>query len=135
MSPTPAGLPHQSAAIQRTPIDPSKVVYLGEMPEHVTFPRRTSLPRINLDNLNSVPQAEAQNIQPSSTLGSNFTEDQESAQHRPSGTAASDRATALRQQDSSEPDSPRSQERIDPGEELVHVPQMAARRYSWEDTL
>ena len=131
-------LPHQTTAIQRTPIDPSKVVYLGEMPEHVTFPRRTSLPRINLANLNSLPQTEPQQTQQTSTLGSNYTEEQERLTHlaRQNGAAAPDRSTALRQQtDGSEPSTPRSQERIDPGEELIHVPQMAARRYSWEDSV
>jgi hypothetical protein len=138
ISPPPMSLPHQTTAIQRTPIDPSKVVYLGEMPEHVTFPRRTSLPRINLANLNSLPQTEPQQTQQTSTLGSNYTEEQERLTHlaRQNGAAAPDRSTALRQQtDGSEPSTPRSQERIDPGEELIHVPQMAARRYSWEDSV
>ena len=33
---------------------------------------------------------------------------------------------------SGQPDTPRNPERINPGEDLVHVPQMAERRYSWE---
>lgn len=134
----PMSLPHQSTAIQRTPIDPSKVVYLGQMPEHVTFPRRTSLPRINLDNLDSMPRAEPQQMQQSSTLGSHDTEDQGQLAEvaRQGGPSAPDRAGVLRQQSgNSEPTTPRSQERIDPGEELIHVPQLAARRYSWEDSL
>lgn len=40
----------------------------------------------------------------------------------------------LRQQDSDEDvETPRSPVRIDSGLEIVHVPQVAARRYSWED--
>lgn len=33
----------------------------------------------------------------------------------------------------SQPRSPRSMERIDMGFELVHVPQVAEKRYSWEE--
>jgi hypothetical protein len=31
------------------------------------------------------------------------------------------------------PRSPRSMERIDAGSELIHVPQVADKRYSWEE--
>ncbi|KAK0388579.1 hypothetical protein NLU13_4822 [Sarocladium strictum] len=132
ISPSLTPLPPQTSKIQRTPIDPSKVVYLGEMPEHLTFPRRSSLPRINMDSLETIPRAEPPHTQQASTLGSNYTEEQE----RTAEPARRGGATALRQQaDESEPSTPRTQERIDPGEELIHVPQLAARRYSWEDTL
>lgn len=139
ISPPSVNLLHQSHPIQRTPIDPSKVVYLGNLPEHVTFPRRTSLPRINLDALNASSSGEQQRTQQSDTLGSNYTEEQERLANMPRGEHVNASSAPSTRQDAggsgSDPSTPHSQERIDAGAELVHVPQLAARRYSWEDSL
>ncbi|KAH8172788.1 eukaryotic aspartyl protease domain-containing protein [Sarocladium implicatum] len=141
ISPPSIDFAQQPRPVQRTPIDPSKVVFLGNLPEHVTFPRRTSLPRINLDGLNASSSGEHQRTQQSDTLGSNYTEEQERLADMARGDhAVADSSSAPRpRQDAagsnSDPSTPHSQERIDAGAELVHVPQLAERRYSWEDSL
>jgi hypothetical protein len=89
------------------------------------------------------------------TLGSNFTDIEEQMmtqqqQHSPTRTshspispsAMSPISGSLRRlqmhppvdgEDEHRLESPRSQERIDTGSELIHVPQLAERRYSWEE--
>ena len=156
ISPTGGSLPGPNAAMQRTPIDPSRVVYLGPLPENVQLPRQDTLRRGD----NSVP---AINFPPPEfnsrdSLGSNFTEDEQrmmddmtrredllkqlSAEARNQNTgghgiqkpqrADGDAKQAGQPGQSSQPG---SEERINPGSELIHVPQMAERRYSWEESL
>ncbi|KAM7200044.1 Aspartic peptidase domain containing protein [Naviculisporaceae sp. PSN 640] len=137
---------------QRTPIDPTRVVCLGPLPENVELPlQRAPIPRIfapggRMVNPN-LPVVQRQDESPvtgslrhsnsngrgsNETLGSNFTVEEENRLQtevaspgiRPSqGTGDS--------QDF--PRSPHSMERIEAGSELVHVPQVAEKRYSWEE--
>ncbi|KAL2691931.1 hypothetical protein Neosp_002324 [[Neocosmospora] mangrovei] len=135
----------QPQTVQRTPIDPSKVVFLGPLPGNARFSRHDT-PRITLDQshqdddvINAAPDDEGT----VDSLGSNFTVEEEERQqgpvggqvnrttNRPSTQAQSMRLSGMSQ--TAEPDTPRSQERIDGGNELVHVPQLAERRYSWEE--
>ncbi|KAI8723688.1 Peptidase A1 domain-containing protein [Fusarium sp. LHS14.1] len=135
----------QPQTVQRTPIDPSKVVFLGPLPGNARFSRHDT-PRITLDQshqdddvINAAPDDEGT----VDSLGSNFTVEEEERQqgtvagqvnrttNRSSTQARSTRLSGMSQ--TAEPDTPRSQERIDGGNELVHVPQLAERRYSWEE--
>ncbi|KAJ2895381.1 aspartic peptidase domain-containing protein [Zalerion maritima] len=169
-------------AIQRTPIDPSKVVCLGPLPNNVQLPglhqppSLPSIPRVvgpDGQSLLVPPMHHAEENNSVDTLGSNFTDEEEArfAQHdvpqlspthqrspmTPSGpkippTAAQAVAAAtarrpmppaihtglapinVRSQGSDEDaGTPRSPMRIDSGLDIVHVPQVAERRYSWEE--
>ena len=72
------------------------------------------------------------------TLGSNFTDMEEqlargqngSYERRDRGRGGS---RSSQGDGSNNLASPRSLDRIDPGAELIHVPQLAERRYSWEE--
>ncbi|CAM1511228.1 Fc.00g087410.m01.CDS01 [Cosmosporella sp. VM-42] len=149
-------LPAPPQTIQRTPIDPSKVVFLGPLPENVRLSRRNSLPQ-------AVDEGIPGGHNTYDSLGSNFTVDEEQriealtrqldlsttqfseprnrgqTSHRGQAHLPAHIQTQgsglLRGHSTStnEPDTPRSQERIDPGSELIHVPQLAERRYSWEE--
>ncbi|KAK4126551.1 acid protease [Parathielavia appendiculata] len=151
---TPTSVQLPSPTFQRTPIDPSRVVCLGPLPENVQLPRpRRSIPRIvtpssppaesgpddlRLEDL-PLPQAlghHRSHTQASTdTLGSNFTVDEDD-HPRPDDMTTQQlmRPEHDRQgHDHDIPRSPRSMERIEEGSELIHVPQVAEKRYSWED--
>jgi hypothetical protein len=144
-------------AVQRTPIDPSRVVCLGPLPENLTFARvRPPIPRIVAPAPPSPSAAEqgqaflqAQNLPlphsprhqrsptqgSTSTLGSNYTVEEtsrlqaEGAVIQPTVVVADERNS----ESSQENEMPRSPARIETGAELIHVPQVAEKRYSWED--
>ncbi|EEY14623.1 predicted protein [Verticillium alfalfae VaMs.102] len=110
--------PPPSFGFQRAPIDPSKVVCLGPLPGNVTLPGYSPDPRLRgLD----VPR--------SSTPGSNWS---------PGNTAVSSNRSESCEQQQQQANRgglgtlPEHQ-RIDADLEMVHVPQMAERRYSWEE--
>lgn len=139
-----------SPTFQKTPIDPSRVVCLGPMPEnvHLRLPQ-PPIPRIVAPDGRPV-EDEAPDLPPpmplghhrshtqgsSDTLGSNFTVEEEN-QLRTVDMARQQSMvvqTRLEQgEDSDMPCTPRSMERIETGSELIHVPQVAAKRYSWEE--
>ncbi|KAL2024021.1 hypothetical protein VTK56DRAFT_256 [Thermocarpiscus australiensis] len=143
-----------SPTFQRTPIDPSRIICLGPLPEDVQLPRlQPSIPRISAPDDRS---AEARRDYPPSpesplrpplghyrsdthdsndTLGSNYTVEEENRRRMEEG-----RRQQSTSQEQGEPDengdvlrNPRSMERIEAGSELIHVPQVAERRYSWEE--
>ncbi|KAM0420607.1 hypothetical protein ACHAPT_011654 [Fusarium lateritium] len=127
--------------VQRTPIDPSRVVFLGPLPGNARFSRHDT-PRITLDKSHQADEAVDAAPDDEGTvdsLGSNFTVEEE--ERRRGGldtrlnltTNGSQPTRSSSTSQTAEPDTPHSQERIDPGKELVHVPQLAARRYSWEE--
>jgi hypothetical protein len=126
---SPSSLVPPSAAYQRTPIDPSRVICLGPLPENVSAPAPTShpvVPRI------IVPVGDASVSAPSEdadTLGSNFTIEEEERRH----AAAISPVASTHSVGDGVPPTPNSAERIDAAVELVHVPQLAERRYSWEE--
>ncbi|KAG8407117.1 hypothetical protein J3458_020611 [Metarhizium acridum] len=155
------------AAFQRTPIDPSKVVCLGPLPESVHLSGHivgTGSRMMNSDGCEIpasmfVPGSHASE----GSLGSNFTEEEDrmAEEEEPRGTNHSsmrlngghhgtirsqlntDRQPLPSQpgEHESQTGSPRpvhsdrsSEEgRIDTGRDLIHVPQMADKRYSWEE--
>jgi Eukaryotic aspartyl protease len=139
-----------SPVYQRTPIDPSRVICLGPLPENVQLPTKPSLPRlvgpdgrsIPMSSLNSLPTLNPAASHSTDTLGSNYTEVEEqmveemtrqasvSQTRSQSGASLSPKRGSNRRNQS---ETPRSPERIDPGSELVHVPQLAEKRYSWEE--
>jgi hypothetical protein len=133
-----------SPLVQRTPIDPSRIVCLGPLPENVRLPSQPSLPRLAGTDSRSPPVRgmNSRGHTSTDTLGSNFTDVEEQIAEEVKRQASvspirSQRSTNPPNRSNSHPqhtlESPRSQERIDGGSELIHVPQMAERRYSWED--
>ncbi|KAK9436934.1 Eukaryotic aspartyl protease family protein [Metarhizium brunneum] len=163
---TDARPPPIPAAFQRTPIDPSKVVCLGPLPENVRLSGHTVGTGSRIVNSDGRDIPASMFIPGSRTsegsLGSNFTEEEvRMAEEKPRctnhssmrlshghhGTLPSqwetDRQSLPSQprEHGSETGSPKpvhsdesSEEgRIDPGRDLIHVPQMADKRYSWEE--
>ncbi|KAJ3571455.1 hypothetical protein NPX13_g5371 [Xylaria arbuscula] len=116
--------------IQRTPIDSSHVVCLGPLPDNVRFPHQMMVQRPpgaqNHDLvLPTMPTIASENPSrrhsTADTLGSNFTLEEE----------ARVAATAVVTAGATGADTSACG-RID-GFDIVHVPQMAHRRYSWEE--
>ncbi|PKS09049.1 hypothetical protein jhhlp_003662 [Lomentospora prolificans] len=145
-SPSSAG-PNPSK-VQRTPIDPSKIICLGPLPENVQLP----LPSPSRSIIPHTPGPESRSpgllvmSNPEAgvstdTLGSNFTDVEELAHDvpnisdpdPPTQSPVSPVLPAHPDVSNHNLESPRSLERIDAGNELVHVPQLAERRYSWEE--
>jgi hypothetical protein len=138
-----------SPSYQRTPIDPSRVICLGPLPENVQLPNKPSIPRmagtrsqsIPLPTINTLPTMNPTANGSSETLGSNFTEVEEqlveeltrSLSQTTQGQSQTQGNQARSPTRNMDPETPRSQERIDGGLELVHVPQLAEKRYSWEE--
>jgi len=161
-----------SPVFQRTPIDPSRIICLGPLPENVQLPSpsNTTLPRLVGPDGQVIPlpgspvtpnPATPNRATPSpagsnpearistDTLGSNYTDIEEMVEQmtrqqsptRPNPSPVLSTAGGSQRQhpeqreagDQHRLESPRSQERIDAGSELIHVPQLAERRYSWEE--
>ena len=99
-----------SPSYQRTPVDPnSRVICLGPIPRNVALPGQSGpLASENVPRILGPDGRSLQKRVSTETLGSNFTEIEE--RHF------------------------EEMGRIDGGVEIVHVPQMADRRYSWEET-
>ncbi|KAI0144680.1 aspartic peptidase domain-containing protein [Xylariaceae sp. FL1272] len=110
-------------SIQRTPIDSSHVVCLGPLPDNVRLPhqlmmqRQPGLPNPNFA-LPTIPSANpSRRPSAADTLGSDYTLEEEA---RGGDSEASN------------PHSNNNAGRID-GFEIIHVPQLAYRRFSWEE--
>lgn len=150
VSPSSLSLLPSSAPLQRTPIDPSRVVYLGPLPEDIELPQHETLPRhVGADGqsipaINFIPDGYGN----SDSLGSNYTEyeqrlvEEMTRQTEPGHQGQTPSQHRQTQGLSEQPDQPhtpsgstgpQSEERLDPGIELIHVPQMAHKRYSWEE--
>ncbi|KAG6036720.1 hypothetical protein E4U41_005557 [Claviceps citrina] len=181
-------VPRLPALCQKTPIDQSRVVCLGPLPENIQLPGHgpATRSRIVTTSGNGPPFGAVSVGSRASvdSLGSNFTEQEQEAEaeaeaeeeeehveHDDDGERA---AAGISQHGSlssemanqamtscmtnQPPSSPRRPEewepnqtsrtpqapdsdassesgRIDPGRDLVHVPQVADKRYSWEDVL
>jgi hypothetical protein len=161
MSATSLQLPLHGTT-QRAPIDPSKVICLGTLHEDSLPSDMSSLPQLPLPDFGSsagpysglVPEA----VQSVESLGSNFTEEEErmvaemtrqpnlpptlpGTQNTATFGGPWDPPSESHSQttgpwptfDPSSPGFPPNRERIDPGVDLVHVPQIPNRRYSWEE--
>ncbi|KAI1329715.1 aspartic peptidase domain-containing protein [Xylariaceae sp. FL0255] len=112
--------PPTTLSVQRTPIDTTEIVCLGPLPDNVRLPR-PSLQRPpppaqfpGLPTIASVNPSRRQST--ADTLGSNFTLEEEE-EGRVAATVVNE-DSAFRRMD---------------GFDIVHVPQMAHRRYSWEE--
>lgn len=147
---SPEAVPPIPTVFQKTPIDPSKVVCLGPLPENVKLPGPSG-GVAGGHSLSGRLVASSSRVSEGS-LGSNFTEEEDVAAAEESsrdaatsskGTSQTPRLverhllpTQLEEQEDVDisPDSCQSSEgnRFDPGRELVHVPQLADKRYSWE---
>ncbi|KAI0419143.1 aspartic peptidase domain-containing protein [Xylaria grammica] len=112
--------------IQRTPIDSTHVVCLGPLPENVRLPHQLMMQRPPAAQTHGIaippmPTIASENHSrrqsTADTLGSNYTLEEE-ARVAATVAATRDDSTAFG--------------RID-GFDIVHVPQMAHRRYSWEE--
>jgi len=149
-SPT-ASMQLPSPAFQRTPIDPSRVVCLGPLPENVQLPRpQGPIPQIvtpadapaedgraylrSQDLPLPQPLRHHRSLTQGSTdtLGSDFTVDEENML-RTVDQVTMGQDHDRQGHDHDMPRSPHSMERIEAGSELIHVPQVAEKRYSWED--
>ncbi|KAF4985573.1 hypothetical protein FGRMN_11162 [Fusarium graminum] len=140
-SPTKVTSDVPQRTVQRTPIDPSKVVFLGALPKDTRFSRHGE-PNTELHQDSTAPGESSRRRGTLDTLGSNFTVDEEressEGSSRRLGLHTNESYTEAAREDPHQysipdpPDTSRSQERINPCEDLVHVPQMAERRYSWE---
>jgi hypothetical protein len=178
-------------SFQRTPIDPSRVVCLGPLPEHIELPTHRPpppppTPTTRIFNSGGQPTEIISPISPlgpsgppsplplppgrlgghyrsetngsTETLGSNYTEEegriQEEIMTRHAGNThqqqqlpreppqlqrRSRRITLQPRQTQGQggneddmPNSPQSMERIEGTDGLIHVPQVADKRYSWE---
>jgi hypothetical protein len=141
-----------SPTFQRTPIDPSRVICLGPLPENVQLPHRPPIPRLvapdsrpieggpsGPDSPELLPPDPSRHYRShtqgsSDTLGSNFTVEEEHMLRLGEMTRSRNQRPAQygHGEDDSMPRSPQSMERIEAGSELIHVPQVADKRYSWE---
>lgn len=115
-SQTGNSMPSSSAGLQKTPIDASKVVYLGPIPGHVSSPDRSTDPR--LEYVGWQDDTGSQNAN-------------EGCQMRRSTDTP--RTEKLGSSERLELESSLRRQRIDTGSQLIHVPQLASRRFSWEE--
>ncbi|CAJ2513538.1 Uu.00g016570.m01.CDS01 [Anthostomella pinea] len=129
-SPNPSTSSHEASLIpplpqtayQRTPIDPSRVICLGPLPDTIHSRHHSSVARVMGPDgfqfpMPTIPSAEESRRESAiDTLGSNFTIDEEI---REAATRAARAAAHTRG-------------RMD-GFDIVHVPQPAQKRYSWEE--
>ncbi|PHH64591.1 hypothetical protein CDD81_4202 [Ophiocordyceps australis] len=142
---------------QRRPIDESRFVCLGPLPDHVKISPESLLSQIVGGGGQSAatPPTHAASLASEASLGSNYTEEESDIlgdlNHREASsqavshhvdeepdvvhpqTQAADSADSSTQGQATDASSPTELCHIDPGVDLVHVPQMAAKRYSWED--
>lgn len=132
----------------RTTIDPTRVVCLGPLPEDVLAPVASSsapavrpAPMATLIQRNLSSSSESV-LSPTvtdieSTLGTNYTLEEEArlqvskTEIEEEKVAAATTAAEAETGTVASVETPPA-ERIDAGFDLVHVPQLAARRYSWE---
>ncbi|CAK7203005.1 hypothetical protein SEUCBS139899_005732 [Sporothrix eucalyptigena] len=136
----------------RTAIDPERVVCLGPLPEGVVAPPTAispvspatpNIPRPPADvthPLRNQPSSSGSESRSSpseadldSTLGTNYTLEEEMRLAALQQQVEQEKAEAGAKQKEETNKAPEVAERIDAGFDLVHVPQLAARRYSWED--
>ncbi|KAK0636903.1 aspartic peptidase domain-containing protein [Bombardia bombarda] len=126
-----------SSAYQRTPIDPTRVLCLGPLPENVELPNQRPIPRIVAPSSRAVepglPVVNSQGHGSNDSLGSNFTEEEEGRLQDEDDAPSRQNSRPEHNARDDFPRTPRSMERIDGGSELIHVPQVADKRYSWEE--
>lgn len=149
--------PLPQASFQRTPIEPSKVVCLGPLPENVSLFRQQLNATGTHDSLPTGHPANNSHHRPSTcSLGSNYTDEEDAmveemtrqsimSVSRSLGSQNGSRpltfsnplirtilAAPTEEDENVSPTSDKSGGRIG-GDDLIHVPQMAEKRYSWEE--
>ncbi|KAF4974397.1 hypothetical protein FZEAL_8696 [Fusarium zealandicum] len=132
----------QPRIVQRTPIDSSNIVFLGPLPENVRFsrhePPRLAINQGGEDDTTTKELHDGQRRGTLDSLGSNFTVEEEewkagNMNEQMNLVIHGSFADLQSTRPAAEPGTPHSQERIDASMELVHVPQLAEQRYSWEE--
>ncbi|KAI0206461.1 aspartic peptidase domain-containing protein [Astrocystis sublimbata] len=135
--------------IQRTPIDTTEVVCLGPLPDNIRFPHQLMMQRPSgpqgpdhgLPTMPTIPSENASRRHSTAdTLGSNFTLEEEEARvaevqfdaPAPDTQLANTQTTTNTQAATTQASDNQAVGRID-GFDIIHVPQMAHRRYSWEE--
>lgn len=134
-----------TTTVQRSPIDPTRVVCLGPLPENVALPNSRPppppIPQIVTPDGQPFRTGRSAHLDPAilrqarasrgsnDSLGSNFTVEEENRIQE----EVTRQASVRQPPEDNHPRSPRSMERIDAALELVHVPQVAEKRYSWEE--
>lgn len=144
-----------SMACQKTPIDPTNIMCLGNLPENLQSLRHSIMLAhiVSQENRDSdsdfTPRFNADCHLSNHSLGSNYTEEEDRMMQEMTRQATFSMARSQRDPCSTEHTLERSEEqclsheitspqfspaeeRID-GNDIVHVPQMAEKRYSWED--
>ncbi|KAF3072379.1 hypothetical protein CFAM422_005490 [Trichoderma lentiforme] len=144
-----------SMACQKTSIDPTNIVCLGNLPDNLKSLRHSIMlaqivSQENRDSISSfTPRFKAEFHLSEQSLGSNYTDEEERIMGEMTRQATFSLARSKGEESSVEspredkkdhsfnsetnsPQSSRGEERID-GNDLIHVPQMAEKRYSWED--
>ncbi|KAL7949922.1 acid protease [Trichoderma barbatum] len=144
-----------SMVCQKTPIDPTNIVCLGKLPDNLQSLRHSIMlahivSQENRDSIDSfTPRFKAEFHLSEQSLGSNYTDEEERIMHevtrqatfslaRSKGDESHDQPAEERGEDHSfdletnSPHSSRGEERMD-GNDIIHVPQMAEKRYSWEE--
>ncbi|KJZ78013.1 hypothetical protein HIM_02650 [Hirsutella minnesotensis 3608] len=144
-------------SLQRPAVEYSKVVCLGPLPENIELHRQTLMAsRLAASDTRGVSMFSAPSRHSQGSLGSNYTDEEDriveemtrasfspgsvnpyaasssSTRDNDSPPASSHRPSPkkLRTIDA---DSADGEMRIDPGRDLIHVPQLADKRYSWEE--
>jgi len=132
-------------------IDPSNVVYAGRLPDNVRLPQ--IVPRMIGPDGRTIRTEETVSDPTSSSLGSHFTEMESGGLYSSGDTRGIDAGPVSLPSEPSEESEPRTrreyslrgethiEEMLDPwgsrrrldGEDLVHVPQPAENRFSWEE--
>ncbi|TFA99276.1 hypothetical protein CCMA1212_008978 [Trichoderma ghanense] len=144
-----------SMPCQKTPIDLTNIVCLGNLPDDLkSFRHSIMLAQIvSQENRNSfdsfTPRFRAEFHLSEQSLGSNYTEEEDRMMHEMTMQATSsfgqshedspsDRPAGEHREEYSlaqgmkSPHPSEGDERID-GNDIIHVPQLAEKRYSWED--
>ncbi|KAL7921655.1 aspartic peptidase domain-containing protein [Trichoderma austrokoningii] len=136
-----------SMACQKTPIDPTNIECLGNLPENLQSLRHSIMLAqiVSQENNNTdddfTPRFNADCHLSDHSLGSNYTEEEDRMMQEMSRQATFSLARTQRDPSSAENTQEGSgeqysfsqaEERIG-GNDIVHIPQMAAKRYSWED--
>lgn len=147
--------PSSSMACQKTPIDPTEIVCLGDLPENLESLRHSIMlahivSRENRKSCDSfTPRFNAEFHLSEHSLGSNYTEEEDRIMQEMTRQATFSLARSqgdpspvagpgergeehFSNHETDGPQSPQGEERID-GNDIVHIPQMAEKRYSWED--
>ncbi|KAM0514197.1 hypothetical protein ACHAPE_007034 [Trichoderma viride] len=145
----------KAMACQKTPIDPTHIECLGNLPENLQSLRHSIMLAqiVSQENCNSdsdfTPRFNADCHLSDHSLGSNYTEEEDRMMQEMSRQATLSMGRSQRgtfsgentqerareqhlSQDIMGAESSQAEERID-GNDIVHIPQMAAKRYSWED--